>query len=95
MNEKKNKAQEAIDAIFDEVAEPGTAIIMTVKDNLRTQHGVSETQDSFSSGSLVFRTITDIVPPGTKKVVKKYGGAGGTSDCEAAQCEEGAAVDVD
>ena len=68
--DKQNKAQDSIAAFFDENAEPGTAIIMTVPANLRTQHGVPETPESGSSGSIVFRTITEIVPPGTKKVVK-------------------------
>ena len=70
LNDKQNKAQDAIAAFFDEIVEPGTAIIMTVRANLRTQHGVPETPDSGPSGSLCFRTITESVPPGTKKVVK-------------------------
>ena len=57
---------------FDEVLEPGTAVIMTLEANLRTQHGVPEVDDSGPSGSLVFRTITEIVQPGTRTVRKLF-----------------------
>ena len=40
---------------------PGTAIIMTLEANLLTKHGVLAVKEAGSSGSVVFRTITDTV----------------------------------
>ena len=55
------KAQSREIPFFDRVLEPGTAVIMTVEDNLRTQHSVPVVDEAGSSGSLVFRTITEKV----------------------------------
>ena len=65
---KQDQAQNSVAPIFDEVLEPGAAVIMTVQANLRTQHGVPETPESGASGSIVFRTITQIVMPGARAV---------------------------
>ena len=40
---------------------PGTAVVMTLAANLATKHGVPEVEKAGSSGSIVFRTITDRV----------------------------------
>jgi hypothetical protein len=45
---------------FNQVVEPGTAIIMTMQANLQTEHSVPEVDSVGLSGSIVFRTITDI-----------------------------------
>ena len=68
LNKNQKKAQDSKAPFFDEVLEPGTAVIMTLDANLRTQHGVPEVDDSGPSGSLVFRTITETVQPGTRTV---------------------------
>ena len=47
--------------IFEKVLPPGTAVIMTLEANLRTKHGVPAVDEAGSSGSIVFRTITDRV----------------------------------
>ena len=47
--------------IFEKVLLPGTAVIMTLEANLRTKHGVPAVDEAGSSGSIVFRTITDRV----------------------------------
>ena len=56
----KTQAQE--EAFFDEVLAPGTAVIMTLEANLRTQHGVPEVPECGPSGSWVTRTIFEHVP---------------------------------
>ena len=44
---------------FDEVLAPGTALVMTLEANLRTQHAVPPCEECNSlTGSIVFRTIT-------------------------------------
>ena len=48
--------------IFNSVVEPGTAIIMTLEANLKTVHAVPPVKTSGNSGSIVFRTITEVVP---------------------------------
>ena len=68
LKKKQAKAQDSAEPFFDKVLEPGTAVIMTVGANLRTQHGVPETPESGPSGSIVFRTITEIVRPGARAV---------------------------
>jgi len=47
---------------FSRVLAPGTAVIMTVKANLLTKHGVPVVEESGPSGSIVFRTIKTLVP---------------------------------
>ena len=68
LNKNQKKAQDSKAPFFDEVLEPGAALIMTMEANLRTQHGVPEVAGAGYSGSMVFRTIIDIVPPGTKQI---------------------------
>ena len=48
--------------IFERVLAPGTAVVMTLAANLATKHGVPAVEQAGSSGSVVFRTITDVVP---------------------------------
>jgi hypothetical protein len=55
--------------IMERVLAPGTAVIMTLEANLKTKHGVPIVQQAGSSGSIVFRTITDRV--GWAKLEKK------------------------
>jgi hypothetical protein len=55
--------------IFNEVVNPGTAIIMTVEANLETVHAVPSVNKCGNSGSIVFRTITERV--GWDKLCKK------------------------
>ena len=50
---------------FSEVLAPGTAVIMTLKANLATKHGVPVVDEAGSSGSIVFRTIDTLVPSET------------------------------
>ena len=69
LKKDQDSAQSSTQPFFDEVLEPGTAVIMTLEANLRTQHGVPEVSDSGPSGSLVFRTISEVVRPGTREVV--------------------------
>lgn len=47
---------------FNEVLEPGTAVIMTMAANLATQHSVPEVEEAGTSGSIVFRSITESIP---------------------------------
>ena len=54
--------QDSIEPFFSEILEPGTAVIMTLEANLETQHGVPVVESCGSSGSVVFRTITKVVP---------------------------------
>jgi len=56
------KEQNKTKPSFNECVPPGTAIIMTLEDNLKTQHGVPVFDEAGPSGSLVFRTITERVP---------------------------------
>ena len=44
---------------FAQVLAPGTAVMMTLKANLATQHSVPEVPHAGQSGSIVFRTITE------------------------------------
>ena len=62
-----DRAQAQEKALFDEVLAPGTAVIMTLEANLRTQHGVPEVPESGPSGSWVARTIFERVPYGKAK----------------------------
>jgi hypothetical protein len=48
---------------FNEVLEPGTAVIMTLEANLQTQHAVPAVAESGPSGSIVYRTIHRVVVP--------------------------------
>jgi len=48
--------------IWSEVIKPGDAIIMTLDANLKTKHEVPVSEESGDSGSIVFRSICDIVP---------------------------------
>jgi len=67
---QKTKQQRAFDklqaakdlVIFDELVEPGTAIIMTLQANEFTQHAVLEA-DAERTGSIVFRSIKTLVAP--------------------------------
>ena len=52
---------ECPDVKFDEVLQPGTAVIMTLAANLVTKHSVPRTQAE-PSGSLTFRTSKTLVP---------------------------------
>ena len=54
---------EALDGteLMERVLEPGTAVIMTLEANLATKHGVPAVDEAGSSGSIVFRSITDRV----------------------------------
>ena len=47
--------------LMDKVLAPGTAVIMTLEANLKTKHGVLAVAQAGSSGSIVFRTITERV----------------------------------
>jgi hypothetical protein len=47
--------------IFNQIVEPGTAIIMTLESNLKTMHAVPEVNECGNSGSIVFRSITENV----------------------------------
>ncbi len=60
--------------IMERVLAPVTAVIMTLEANLKTKHGVPAVAEAGSSGSLVFRTITDRVAWSTleKELVKFY-----------------------
>lgn len=42
--------------LFDQVLDPGTAVVMTMDQNLATKHGVPVCDCKESSGSIVFRT---------------------------------------
>ena len=46
---------------FLEKVEPGSAILMTMEANLKTQHAVPPVDEAGPSGSIVFRTITKTV----------------------------------
>ena len=57
-----NDRQDKEKPFFSKVLEPGTAVIMTLEANLKTQHGVPELKTKVGpSGSIVFRTITKSV----------------------------------
>jgi len=47
--------------LMERVLTPGTAVIMTLEANLASRHGVPAVAEAGSSGSVVFRTITDRV----------------------------------
>eukprot|EP00966_Prymnesium_polylepis_P102861 2382886-Prymnesium_polylepis.2 len=54
--------QSKVKPFFSRALEPGTAVIMTLEANLKTQHGVPELKTKVgASGSIVFRTITKCV----------------------------------
>ena len=57
-----NRAKNDGALLMERVLEPGTAVIMTLEANLMTKHGVPAVAEAGSSGSIVFRTITDRVP---------------------------------
>ena len=59
---KQKRAQETTKPFFNEVVEPGAAIIMTLEANLLTQHAVPKMEGAGPSGSIVFRTIAEVVP---------------------------------
>ena len=60
--------------IMERVLAPSAAVIMTLETNLETKHGVPAVEEAGSSGSIVFRTITDRVAWGTleKELAKFY-----------------------
>ena len=60
--------------IMERVLAPGTAVAMTLAANLKTKHGVPAVAEAGSSGSIVFRTITDRVAWSTleKELAKFY-----------------------
>ena len=60
--------------LMERVLEPGTAGIMTLEANLKTKHGVPAVDEAGSSGSIVFRSITDRVKWSQleKKLAKFY-----------------------
>ncbi len=58
---------------MERVLAPGTAVVMTLQVNLKTKHGVPAVAEAGSSGSIVFRTITDRVTWSTmKKELAKF-----------------------
>ena len=59
---------------MERVLAPGTAVIMTLEANLKTKHGVPAVEEAGSSGSIVFRSITDRVAWSTleKELAKFY-----------------------
>ena len=58
---------------MERVLAPGTAVIMTLEANLKTKHGVPAVAEAGSSGSIVFRTITDRVTwPARTRVHDQY-----------------------
>ena len=60
---KRGETKEDEDTlIWSEVIKPGDAIIMTLEANLQTKHEVPVSEISGDSGSIVFRSICDIVP---------------------------------
>ena len=67
---------EALDGklLMERVLPPGTAVIMTLEANLKTKHGVPAVDEAGSSGSIVFRSITDRVKWSQleKKLAKFY-----------------------
>jgi hypothetical protein len=60
--ERLGHAQNTEPPFFDRTLEPGTAIVMTLEANLMTQHAVPKVEEAGPSGSLVFRTIDEVVP---------------------------------
>lgn len=47
---------------FDRVLAPGSALVMTLEANLKTQHAVPPVNNNDLTGSIVFRTITTLIP---------------------------------
>jgi len=63
---------------FDELLQPGTALVMTLEANLKTQHSVPVVANDYLTGSIVFRSITTRVSDKElKSKIKQanYGGA--------------------
>ena len=57
-----DKRQNKKKPFFDRALPPGTAVLMTLKENLLTQHAVlASDENTRSSGSIVFRTIKAIM----------------------------------
>ena len=56
---RSDKAQAIEKPFFDQTLAPGTAVIMTLEANLKTQHCVPVVDEAGASGSLVYRTITE------------------------------------
>ena len=71
---RSDAAQSEVKPFFDEVVPPGTAIVMTLEANLRTQHAVPAVDHAGPSGSIVFRTVTERVStePARKKARKMW-----------------------
>ena len=61
-NKRKSKAQDRELPFFDKDLPTGTAVVMTLEANLRTQHGVPEVEKAGPSGSWVARSIVERVP---------------------------------
>lgn len=57
---------------FDRVLPPGSALVMTLEANLKTQHSVPVVVSSQLTGSIVFRSIQTIIPVATvrKKLIQ-------------------------
>jgi len=65
-----DKLQAKQEVIFDELVEPGTAIIMTLQANEFTQHAVLQQSDAERTGSIVFRSIKTLLEPHDKRLPK-------------------------
>ena len=71
LKQRAKKAQENETHFFDQVLAPGTAVIMTLESNRLTQHVVPEVAEAGSSGSFVFRTITQAVSCSAKSTRRR------------------------
>ena len=56
-----SKGEKPKPPFYCEPVEPGTAVIMTLEANLKTQHAVPPVDESGPSGSIVFRTIDTVM----------------------------------
>ncbi len=68
---REEKAQQQERPFYDHILAPGTAVIMTLEANLLTQHSVPVLDEAGPSGSIVFRTITEVVKPQQLKRTKR------------------------
>lgn len=56
--------------IFNELIHPGSAVIMTLEENLKTKHAVPKMEDECGlSGSIVFRTIQESCAISTPRLI--------------------------
>ena len=56
------KQRNAVKPFFNKVVPPGDALIMTIPANLATEHAVPPVEHAAGSGSIVLRTVTEVVP---------------------------------